>query len=815
MLKFKLIDIAKILDGKFYGNPDNEFDKLLTDSRKIVKYHESLYIALNGKQHNGHNFIPELYEKGIRSFIISKKIKTENYPQASFLLVGNSVNALQLLAALKRSKYQKPLLAITGSNGKTVVKEWLSHILSPYYNITRSPKSYNSQIGVPLSLWLINNSTDIAIVEAGISEPNEMECLEKIIKPNVGVFTNIGAAHQANFSSENHKITEKFKLFANCNTVICKYDYKNHLKNKNTKCITWSDTEKNASILINKIEKHHSNSKIFIVFNNDKYEIEIPFTDDGSIENAITCFAYITHLFPKPDKQIIKRFLSLSGVEMRLQTIDAINNSILINDSYNSDINSLEIALDYLNQKKANKTSILILSDILQNSDDENKFYKSVSKLIAEKNINKLIAIGETIRKYKSYFSQNTDFYPSTEDFLTNIVHSNFDNSAILLKGARNFKFEDISKILQSKSHESYLEINLSLMRENLLYFRSILEPQTKIMAMVKAFSYGIGYREVSAFLQHNRIDYLTVAYTDEGVELRKRGIITPIMVMNPSAKDFKTMIDYALEPEIYSIGLLSELEKELKSSKTKNFPVHIKINTGMNRLGINENEVSEFCKIVKESGKINILSVFSHLAGSDSNKFDNFTHKQAELFVEICDKISSITGHKPIRHILNSAGIIRFPQYQFEMVRLGIGLYGLLENITDKAEQVSTFKSVISQIHNVEAGESISYNRSGKTNAQIKTATIPVGYADGIDRRLGNGNWYFMINGQKAYTIGDICMDMCMVEITKINANVGDEVIVFGNQNNISKMAKILNTIPYEVISGISERIKRVYIEE
>ncbi|MDD4149386.1 MAG: bifunctional UDP-N-acetylmuramoyl-tripeptide:D-alanyl-D-alanine ligase/alanine racemase [Bacteroidales bacterium] len=815
MLKFKLIDIKKTLDGQFYGNPDNEFDKLLTDSRKTVKYHESLYIALDGKQHDGHKFISELYKKGIRSFIICKEIKTENYPEASFLLVNNSVNALQLLASIKRSQYQKPLLAITGSNGKTVVKEWLSHILSPYYNITRSPKSFNSQIGVPLSLWLISKSTDMAIIEAGISEPNEMERLEKIIKPTVGIFTNIGAAHQANFESENQKITEKFKLFANCDTVICKYDYKNYLKNKNTNCITWSDTEKNASVFVNKIEKHHSYSKLFIVLNNDKYEIDIPFTDDGSIENAISCFTYITHIFPKPDEQIIRRFSSLPGVEMRLQTIDAINNSILTNDSYNSDINSLEIALDYLNQKKANKTSILILSDILQNSDEEDKFYKSVSKLIAEKSIDKLITIGETIQKYKSYFSKDTAFYTNTEDFLTDIVLSNFYNSAILLKGARDFKFENISKILQSKSHESNLEINLSLMRENLLYFRSTLEPKTKIMAMVKAFSYGSGYREVAAFLQHNRIDYLTVAYTDEGVELRKRGIITPIMVMNPSAKDFKTMIDYDLEPEIYSIALLLALVKELESGKTTDFAIHVKINTGMNRLGINENEVLDFCEIVKASNKINILSVFSHLAGSDSNKFDDFTHKQTELFSKVYDKITSITGHKPIRHILNSAGIIRFPQYQFEMVRLGIGLYGLLENLTDKTEQVTTFKSVISQTHIVEAGESISYNRSGKATNQIRTATIPVGYADGIDRRLGNGNWHFIINGQKAYTIGDICMDMCMVEITEIKANVGDEVIVFGNQNNISKMAQILDTISYEVITGISERIKRVYIEE
>ncbi|MBN2777155.1 MAG: bifunctional UDP-N-acetylmuramoyl-tripeptide:D-alanyl-D-alanine ligase/alanine racemase [Bacteroidales bacterium] len=815
MLKFKLSDIADQLNGFFLGNPDNEFDKLLTDSRKIVKFHDSLFIALDGKQHDGHLFIPELYKKGLRSFIISKDINTQVYPDASFLKVENSVDALQKLANIKRRKFDIPIIAISGSNGKTIVKEWLFHILSPYFNITRSPKSYNSQIGVPLSLWLINSSTELAIIEAGISEIGEMQKLEAVIKPNIGLFTNIGEAHQSQFSSIEQKISEKFALFKDCETIICNSDFEKFKTNKDTKTILLSHREKDATIFVDKIIKHNTFSEIKIAYNNQLHELKIPFTDEGSIENAISCFALITVFFPKPDKDIISRFTSLPGVQMRLQTLDAINNSILINDSYNSDINSLEIALDYLNQKKANKKSILIMSDILQNSEKENIFYKSVNKLISEKNIDQLIGIGENLSKQKDGFAKNSIFYQDTDAFLNELILSDYSNAAILLKGARNFRFEEISKRLQAKSHESYIETNMNLMRDNLLFFRSQIKPQTKIMAMVKAFSYGSGYREVATFLQHNRIDYLAVAYTDEGVELRKSGIITPIMVMNPSAKDFKTMIDYNLEPEIYSYELLQDLVKEIKAFQKQNFSVHIKINTGMNRLGISEQEVDEFCQLLNATPNIKIASVFSHLVGADSSKFDDFTQNQIKIFIKISDKISSLTNQQVLRHILNSAGILRFTNYQFEMVRLGIGLYGLMDSVTDKLEQVSVFKSIISQTHEVKAGESVSYNRSGKPTKDTRTATIPVGYADGIDRRLGNGNWHFIINGQKAATIGDICMDMCMVDITGIDTKTGDEVIIFGPQNSITQMSKVLNTIPYEVITGISERVKRIYVEE
>ncbi len=814
MKKYKLKYLENELAAKFYGNPKNDFCKILTDSRKTVIFNESLFISIDGAQHDAHRFIPELYQKGVRSFIISKDLDYKKFPEASFLKVENSIEALQKLALYKRKEFKKPILAITGSNGKTIVKEWLYHILAPFYNVSKSPKSYNSQIGVALSLWMIDENSDLAIIEAGISQPGEMGKLEKIIQPNIGILTNIGAAHQSNFKDENHKTQEKIKLFSNCKYLVCNKEFQSKIDFKG-EIISWSQDGKNANIYNSEVRINKDNTEIKLEYNNQAYNIKIPFIDNGSIENAISCFGFLICFIDNLSEDILQRFETLPGVKMRLETLEAVNNSILINDSYNSDINSLEIALDYLNQKKGNNSSVLILSDILQNSSNSKRFYSDLSKLIKEKQVDKFIGIGDALIQNQNQFMENSVFFTSTKDFLDNLSFSDFNSSAILLKGARNFKFEDISKRLQAKSHESYLETNMNMMRENLLYFRSILKPKTKIMAMVKAFSYGSGYREISVFLQHNKIDYLAVAYTDEGVELRNNGIYTKIMVMNPSAKDFSKMIAYNLEPEIYSINLLKQLDKEIKVAKLDKFPIHLKLNTGMNRLGITKDEIDELCNIINQTKSIELKSVFSHLSGSDNKELDYFTKQQIELFDESYDLIVNQTKLKPIRHILNSAGIIRFTNNQYEMVRLGIGLYGLMPEITDKIHQVSVFKSIISQINDVKASETIGYNRSGILNKDSRIATIPVGYADGIDRRLGNGNWSFTINGHKAPTIGNICMDMCMVDISNIDANEKDEVIVFGPENNINQMAEVLETIPYEVITGISQRVKRIYTEE
>ena len=818
MKSFELQNINTILNGVLFNNSEVEFSTIITDSRKISDFRNSLFIAIAGEQHDGHKYIQELYEKGVRCFILSKDVDYQKYTEAGFIKVSNTISALQLLASFKRNNFDIPIIGITGSNGKTIVKDWLYHILSPSLKITRSPKSYNSQIGVPLSLWLLNSETELGIFEAGISQTKEMALLERIIKPSIGILTNIGTAHQVNFTSFEEKAAEKAILFRNCETIIynadCEVSSSQLLKLIDKKHISWSENNK-GQVHIRKIIKKDELCEISLETNNTDFFFTIPFTDQGSIYNAITCFCSILALDIEPEVKILKRFESLPTIKMRLETIDAIHNSILINDSYNSDINSLEIALDYLNQKKANKKTFLIMSDILQSSEKESDLYSFISKIIKAKEISKFIGIGEALCNNKHLFPKDSNFYTNTDEFLNNIVYSDYQETAILLKAARSFKFEKISNKLQSKAHETVIEIDLNQMKSNLLYFKSLLKPETKMMVMVKAFSYGSGYQEVASLLQHNRIDYLAVAFSDEGVELRNGGIETPIMVMNPNSHSFKTMIEYNLEPEIYSISILQDLVTELSNTIISEFPIHIKLDTGMHRLGLTETEIDEFCAIINSSTKIKILSVFSHLAGSDNQDFDNFSKEQANVYLNMYDKICKLTKSAPKRHLLNSSGMIRFPQYHFDMVRLGIGLYGLMPDLADNLIPVSKFKSIISQIHYVKKGDSVSYNQSGKVNKDSIIATIPVGYADGLDRRLGNGNWQFIINSKIAKTIGDICMDMCMIDITNIVANEGDEVIIFDINNSIHKMAKALNTIPYEIVTRISQRVKRIYFEE
>ncbi|MDR2009802.1 MAG: bifunctional UDP-N-acetylmuramoyl-tripeptide:D-alanyl-D-alanine ligase/alanine racemase [Bacteroidales bacterium] len=819
MQSFFLKDITNIVSGEYYGINNIQFRKLITDSRTTGNSSSDLFIAITGIQHDGHKFINELYKNGVRAFILSKDIQFQNYPEAGFIKVKNTIEALHALASYKRNMFDIPVIGITGSNGKTIVKEWLSWILNNKFKITRNPKSYNSQTGVPLSLWLLEKDSELGIFEAGISQPGEMEKLEKLIKPTIGILTNIGSAHQANFSSVEEKTTEKLKLFKDCKTVIYNSDDQiaDRLLKSNNKIeqfITWSENN-NGLINIKHIEYLKDKSKISLLYDGKEINFSIPYSDKGSVQNAISCFCVLVALKIDIHGPILKRFASLPNVKMRLEMLKGIHNSVLINDSYNSDINSFEIALDFLNRKKGNRNSIVIMSDILQSSDNEKELYQSVSKLINEKNINRFIGIGKALSAYKKLFHENALFFNNTEEFINDLKYSDFYESAILLKGARDFRFEKISSKLQAKNHETVIETDLNLIKYNLDFFKSHLAPGTKIMAMVKAFSYGSGYVEIASLLQHNRINYLAVAFVDEGIELREGGITTPIMVMNPNLQSLQSMISYRLEPEIYSLTVLRELIRELENNDITDFPIHIKLDTGMHRLGLTEADIDEFCKIINNTKTIKLTSIFSHLAGSDDKNLDYFTKQQVELFLSMYDKICQLTSLKPDRHILNTNGIIRFPEYDFEMVRLGIGMYGLIPELKGEIFQVSRFKSVISQIHHVKKGESISYNRSGKVDRESVIATIPVGYADGLDRRLGNGNWYFYVNSHKAFTIGNICMDMCMIDITDIPANEGDEVIIFGKRNSILEMAEILNTIPYEIITGISQRVKRVYYEE
>lgn len=822
-------DIAEVLDCKLIFN-NTEFTKvkyLLTDSRKIVSPQLSLFFAIKGDRRNGHEFISELHAAGVRNFLVTDAAVSAKFPDSNFIISNDTLGALQKIAAHHRKEFSIPVVAITGSNGKTIVKEWLYQLLREDHHIVRSPKSYNSQIGVPLSVWQMDKENDLAIFEAGISEPGEMQKLEEIIDPEIGIFTNIGSAHDENFLSLSEKVAEKLILFRNCkNLIYCKdYLFVTDEINKATflppslQLFTWSRKLK-ADLQIGRVSKNNGETEIQGIFKNRFNSITIPFTDDASIENAIHCWAFM--LFMNYDQDTIsERMQLLSPVAMRLEMKDGVNNCSIINDSYNSDIGSLTIALDFLNQQKQHSKRTVVLSDILQSGKDESTLYKDVADLLLKKGISRLIGIGPAISRQASHFTGDTSFYISTDAFLQDYISSMFSQETVLLKGARLFGFERISKVLQQKAHETVLEINLNSLIHNLNYYRSRLKNETKIMVMVKAFSYGSGSFEISNILQFHRVDYLAVAYADEGVELRKAGILLPILVMNPEEQSFESMLTYNLEPEIYSFRILQQFSDIVKKKLTENpalkFPIHLKLDTGMHRLGFDANEINELVVRIRNNRHLKVVSIFSHLAGSDEAAHDGFTKKQAELFSSMADQICGHFQHKIFRHLLNSAGIIRFPEWQFDMVRLGIGLHGIAATSNEQKhlQFVATLKTTISQIKTVKATETIGYSRRGVLKRDTQVATVAIGYADGLNRKLSNGVGKMLVHDKKCPVIGSICMDMTMIDTTDVVAKEGDEVIVFGPGYSIVEMAKDLDTIPYEILTTVSQRVKRVYFHE
>jgi len=826
---FSINEINKIVNGNILFKEDENISikDILIDSRKLISSENCLFFAISGKRNDGHNYLDRLYYKGIRNFIVSnRKIDYSIYENTNVILVDNTLTALQNLCEAHRQKFDIPIIGITGSNGKTIVKEWLFQLMSNDLKIIRSPKSYNSQVGVPLSVWQMNSKNDLAIFEAGISEQDEMDNLQKIIKPTIGIFTNIGQAHNENFIETTQKVGEKLKLFTKVDTLIYCPDYSEIqeviIKSEILKSIgsfTWS-RKTDADLKIISVTKTDRNFTIIEgVFKEDEINIKIPFTDDASIENAIHCWATLLFLNYKNDV-IARRMLKLSPIAMRLELKEGIYNCSIINDSYNSDVNSLKIALDFLNQQNQHRKNTLILSDILQSGRNEIDLYSEIAELLEKKGILRLIGIGPSISRQADKFKIEKYFYESTDDFLKRFSFSTFNNECILLKGARIFEFEQISKALQQKTHDTILEINLNALIHNLNYYRSILKPSTKIMAMVKAFSYGSGSYEIANVLQFHHIDYLTVAYVDEGVELRKAGITTPIMVMSPEEESFDAIIKHSLEPEIYSFRILNLLEKSINKNiipKNKPIKIHIKLDTGMHRLGFEQKDINVLLKRLKVNSYIYVQSVFSHLAASENPDHDNFTNEQIQRFVEMSDIIKENIDHSIFLHILNSAGISRFSQSQFDMVRLGIGLYGVGANELEQKqlENVSTLKSNITQIKNIKAKDTIGYNREFLAENDIKIGIIPIGYADGLNRSLGNGKGKLLVKGKFAPIIGNICMDMCIIDITEIKVKEGDEVIVFGEDFSINDLAKDLETIPYEVLTGISRRVKRVYFME
>jgi alanine racemase len=825
---YSIKQIADIVKGKIIGNHAEEryIQDLLIDSRHLVAAEQTLFFALVSTRNDGHKYIADLYQKGVRAFVISRASFAENYSEATFVLVKDTLSAFQTLATFHRRQFDYPVIGITGSNGKTIVKEWLYQILCPDYSVVRSPKSYNSQVGVPLSVWQMDKQYDLAIFEAGISESDEMSKLQEIIQPTIGVFTNIGQAHDENFISRDQKVGEKLKLFTKVKTLVYCMDYSDIQQvimrsgiTSSINVLSWSFKFHEAGLFVNSVYKNDGTSTISYIYQGKEDRFSIPFTDEASIENAIQCLC-VALLLNVSVETIKERMMSLTSIAMRLEIKSGLNNCTIINDYYNSDVNSLAIALDVVNQQRQHKDKTLILSDILQSGRNEYDLYASISQLIENKGINMLIGIGASITRQAYQFKMKSCFFPDVTDFLMHFPFAKFKNQTILLKGARVFEFERISKELQEKVHETVMEINFNHLVNNLNYYRSKIKPETKIMVMVKAFGYGSGNFEVSNVVQFHHADYLTVAFADEGVELRRAGINLPIMVMSPEANSYENIIKYELEPEVFSFRNLEFIEKAIRSmSLPTDHPVkvHVKLDTGMHRLGFSKQQLPELISRIQANPMLRIASVFSHLATADNPDENDFTLSQIKCFDEGSSMIVASFPYKIIRHILNTAGITRFTKYQYDMVRLGIGLYGVPTCNEDvgELETVVSLKTSINQIKNIPAGDSIGYNRHGRANKDMRIGIIPIGYADGLARILGNGNGKFWVNGQQVPVVGDICMDMCMIDLTNVNANEGDGVVIFDAEHGIMEIAKACHTIPYEVLTRVSQRVKRVYYQE
>ena len=822
MPKNSQTQLCSVLNGKLNNASDDLISQISIDSRTITDPSGTCFFALVGDRNDGHKYIPDLIRKGVKTFVVSSLSEEQKKLQdICFIVVDDTLKALQKLARWNREQYCYPVVGITGSNGKTIVKEWLYELLHRQLAIVRNPKSYNSQVGVPLSVWLMEKNYDLAIFEAGISKPGEMQNLAEIIRPTVGIFTNIGEAHQENFSNLEEKINQKLDLFKLADTIIYCRDQRlavGRIEKRfhQKKLIGWSFSDSSASVYI-KTEKTIDGTAFELSFQDKKYDCSLPLGDPASIENVAHCLVFAASQGLLSD-EVLESVTNLKPVAMRLEMKEGINQCKLINDYYNSDINSLAIALNFQSQQNvlSVKKKSLVLSDIQQSGQQLQSLYQEVDHLLVANKIDRLIGIGADILAHKNCFSTETEFYESTDAFLQNFSASSFKEEIILLKGARQFHFERISSALQKKYHQTVLEINLNRLIDNLNYYKSLLRAETKIMVMVKAFSYGSGTSEIARVLQFQQVDYLAVAVADEGIELRRAGIGVPIVVMNPEEHSFESMVEFRLEPNIYSLDLYRRFAAAVARSAVSNYSVHIKLETGMNRLGFSsETDIRELAQMLSVSKQLRVASIFSHLAGSDEEKHDAFTHSQIEQFQQRASLITEQLDYKVLRHLLNSAGIERFANSQFEMVRLGIGLYGVSAVQNKNIQGISCLKTTVSQVKKVPAGETVGYGRRGKAEHDSEIAVLPIGYADGYDRRLSNGVGRVFVRGQFAPVIGTICMDMCMVDVTGMDVQEGDEVEIIGDHVKLTDVARWMGTIPYEVLTSISQRVKRVYLQE
>lgn len=820
MMTYTIEKVATLIGARRYGEHETTIGWLLTDSRSLCFPEQTLFFALRSKRNDGHKYIDELYRRGVRSFVVEHEPADYQtaYPDANFLKVPSPLAALQRLAERHRDEFDIPVVGITGSNGKTWVKEWLYQILMPTMKVTRSPKSYNSQIGVPLSVWLLNEQTQVALFEAGISEPGEMLALHDIIQPTIGVLTSLGSAHQENFRNMDEKCMEKLQLFHDTEVIIYPSD-----DDTVSRCVRrsqyqgerigWSRYSEKAPMYV-KTEGR----KVSYIYKGVEGSYEIPFIDEASVENSITCAIVALYLGMSPE-DLAERMAKLEPIAMRLEVKDGQRGLTLINDSYNSDVNSLDIALDFMNRRpeQEGKCKTLILSDIYQSGEAPIELYREVSDLLRKRGIDRFVGIGPEIMAQAAQFTVGQKwFFANVDDFLQSSVFHNMHDEIVLLKGARPFGFERISELLEQKVHETILEVDLNAVVENLNHYRSFMKPETKIVCMIKADAYGAGAVEIAKTLQDHRVDYLAVAVADEGVTLRKAGITQNIIVMNPEMSSFKTLFDYDLEPEVYSFRLMDALIQAARKEGITGWPVHLKLDTGMHRLGFDpRHDIDKLIDRLKHQAAIIPRSVFSHFVGSDNDDFDNFSAHQFELFDEGSKKIQAAFSHKILRHMDNSAGIEHFPERQMDMCRLGIGLYGVDPRTNGILSTVSTLKTTILQLRNVPKEETVGYSRKGKLERDSVIAAIPIGYADGLNRKLGNRHCYCLVNGQKAEYVGNICMDVAMIDVTDIPCQEGDSVEIFGKNLPVTVLSDVLETIPYEVLTSVSNRVKRVYYQD
>lgn len=822
-MRYTIENVTALIGARRFGHSATQVEWLLTDSRSLVFPETTLFFALRTKVGDGHRYVADLYRRGVRNFVVGTlpAERETAFPDANFLQVMSPLKALQRLAERHREEHDIPVIGVTGSNGKTVVKEWLYQLLSPTLHVTRSPKSYNSQVGVPLSVCLLGEHSEIGIFEAGISQPGEMAALRAIIQPTIGVMTNIGPAHQENFESVEEKCHEKLSLFQDAKVLVyCADDAvvdecvaTSLLRGER---LAWSRRNPSAALFVSAVETLERGTRITYRFHGAEATMTIPFTDDASTVNCIHCLAVLLSLNFSAE-EIASRMKRLEPVAMRLEVIQGVRNCTLINDTYNSDAASLDIALDFMARRPEiqNKQKVLILSDMFQTGLPATELYAKVAELLNRRAIDHFIGVGPEISHAHSLFLMKKSFFPSGEALADSGLLDTLHDSLVLIKGSRPFGFEKITAALSLRVHETTLHVNLDALAGNLNYYRSFMKPETKMVCMVKASAYGAGSVEVAKTLQDRGVNYLAVAVADEGAELRRAGITAGIIVMNPEMTAFKTLFDYELEPEVYNFKLLDALIKAAEKEGIQGFPVHIKLDTGMHRLGFDPRlDLPALIDRLHHQTSVIPRSVFSHFVGSDSPDFDDFSARQFALFDEASKTLQAAFPHKILRHICNSAGIERFPERHLDMVRLGLGLYGIDPIDNRSLQNVTTLRTTILQIRECPKGDSVGYSRRTVLERDSRIAAIPIGYADGLNRHLGNRRGYCLVNGQRADYVGNICMDVCMIDVTDTDCREGDTVEIFGDNLPPAELARLLDTIPYEILTSVSDRVKRIYFQ-